>query len=1117
MNNNRSVSTTQYGSFGSEVQLTTGDGHNNRHGQSFLPGNSIGTFFSGFNTTSIWTIPSGNGVPGTNLPTLINNTQNPTPRVPAQARRTELSLTAGVANTGSASTEGWSWNGSTLTLSGANIYAPVSANGALILPANATIELTAGTVNTIVNTFTTSGGGAVGVHWGGSNLTIQGSGTLNATGGSGTTGTMSNSGIHRDGGHLIINNGIINATGGNNTNVNANSHGIQVWSTGSVTMNGGTLTSRAGTATNSRGINADTAGGVRFNGGTMRIIGNTTAFSNSISVPSNPHTAVHSNSANGANPTVIRSYARAVTHQNVFLTTHAGTVTDPFPVSSAADVRALATRVNGGTTHTGHTFIMTNDIDLGNIAFTPIGNSDVNNFRGIFNGNGFKITGLNVNIGTTTRGGLFGYNSGTIENLGVIGTVVGGSQTGGIVGINFPGNSIIRNSYFSGTVNGTNSVGGIAGRNDGTIQNCYNTATITGSSNSVGGITGENTNNAILISSYNIGDVSGTTNVGGIAGQNGGTSRIHNNTSLGLRVSGTAASNARIVGTSSSTNATPLSGNRARNDMLVNGVIPTTNTTETALNGGNLTLGSSSITTTFGTRFGSDIWNNATSASGLQIAVNLPTIRIMKDQTAPILPGLITITLNRQNGIGGAASLSIPLNTSSLSGWTSAPTRTGYTFDGYWTAATGGERIININGTLVASVANYTDSAGIWTRNSNVTLHARWIANTYIITLDHGDTNNQSFSVTYATSITEKIIIPMRDGFIFAGFFTAPTDGELVIDKDGNFVANVDGFTGTGGIWQRAENTNFYARWSDVIRSIVVNDNTGVNFAITENGMDELFELFENIGINDSIILTLTVEEMAKPLPGDIPDPATGVQEIMAIAKGRTMQFFDITVSKTINDETPIILPVLPIPIQVVIDLSAELSGRTGYSVYRYHDNEVQLIGMNSTDGEFFTISRGTSGTGTDQIIINTKRFSTYAVVEHIMALEINEPESFDVQARIIEDKIGVYRIDIAWGTMRFEYNIDEEEWVQDGFDGVNNKIIVTNRSNADVAVDFDITSEIDMEIKADENEIGRADTAAEPHSVYAFLEITGVPGNKTPTEVYEQIGIITITITADG
>ena len=115
-------------------------------------------------------------------------------------------------------------------------------------------------------------------------------------------------------------------------------------------------------------------------------------------------------------------------------------------------------------------------------------------------------------------GGIAGRNNeGTIINCYNTGTVTGTENSGGIAGLNSGGT--ITNCYNTGDVTGSGigDSGGIAGSNSnrskvGTIINCYNTGTVTGNMGS-GGITANN-NEGTITNCYNAGTVTATSNAG---------------------------------------------------------------------------------------------------------------------------------------------------------------------------------------------------------------------------------------------------------------------------------------------------------------------------------------------------------------------------------------------------------------------------------------------------------------------------------------------------------------------------------------------------------------------------------------------------------------------------
>lgn len=149
-----------------------------------------------------------------------------------------------------------------------------------------------------------------------------------------------------------------------------------------------------------------------------------------------------------------------------------GTESDPYQISNGAELAYLAQQVNSEKIDSEDTFItLTNNIDLNNKAWTPIGNSD-SVFAGTFDGNGHTISGLYINItgsySPAKKGrlyqGLFGcVEDGTVQNLIVTGSVTIGNEKsvnvsciGGIVGINDGGK--VQNCGFYGTVSAKQNV-----------------------------------------------------------------------------------------------------------------------------------------------------------------------------------------------------------------------------------------------------------------------------------------------------------------------------------------------------------------------------------------------------------------------------------------------------------------------------------------------------------------------------------------------------------------------------------------------------------------------------------------------------------------------------------
>ena len=183
--------------------------------------------------------------------------------------------------------------------------------------------------------------------------------------------------------------------------------------------------------------------------------------------------------------------------------------------------------IMGDSTKWAGDYVLGDNINLAEAAEgsvqTPIGTSSVK-FTGTFNGNGYKISGLNLS--GTTYIGLFGVAEGaTIQNLTVEGDVTVTSKYGGGI-MGFGRNVNIINCVSKVNVKGP-YVGGIVGiLNQTTATNswifkCVNEGTITGASFS-GGIVGQvnqtKASTVIIEGCTNNGTVDGSQRLGGIVG-----------------------------------------------------------------------------------------------------------------------------------------------------------------------------------------------------------------------------------------------------------------------------------------------------------------------------------------------------------------------------------------------------------------------------------------------------------------------------------------------------------------------------------------------------------------------------------------------------------------------
>lgn len=214
-------------------------------------------------------------------------------------------------------------------------------------------------------------------------------------------------------------------------------------------------------------------------------------------------------------------------------------------------------------------------------SFVPVGDNSTK-FTGTFDGQSHIVDNLYIYRPTTSYVGLFGATQGAI--IGAIGlaniNISGQDTTGGLVGgaLDY---TEISNAYTTGVISGRSTVGGLVGNNNtSTIDYSYSTVDVTATGNAAGGLVGMNksyfdgyvnesyaigdvTSTALQVGglvgynwgniydSYATGDVTGSDQVGGLAGRNYGTNlssgEIYNSYSTGI-ISSAGSSTGGLVG-----------------------------------------------------------------------------------------------------------------------------------------------------------------------------------------------------------------------------------------------------------------------------------------------------------------------------------------------------------------------------------------------------------------------------------------------------------------------------------------------------------------------------------------------------------------------------------------
>jgi uncharacterized repeat protein (TIGR02543 family) len=433
-----------------------------------------------------------------------------------------------------------------------------------------------------------------------------------------------------------------------------------------------------------------------------------------------------------------------------------GTSISPVLIDTAAKLVQLSTDSNASLL-SGY-YKLTADIDLGECLWTPIGNSTVSGkwFLGSLDGGGHLVSNFTIN--GVSRQGFIGFlytgddptfGPAEVKNLGIVNATV--VATGDLAGILVALNrGTIQNVFVTGSVTGNATVGGLVGQSlgtnvsgpRGTVTNSYSSATVQASSagNGVGGLMGYLVNvDANISNSYSSGAVSasgGTSYVGGLLGQISGSASINNSyydsQTSGQSDSGkgTAKTTLQLQSIANFTGWNIVQGWEPFDGTTkIWGISPSANSGYPFLlfqYTGSVTFdatdGLGSMPVQFGrsseslepntyTRAGYTFryWTLFPDGSGTTYS-NQASYPFSANQTlyAQWTADSHVVTYNTDGGSSVAAG---SFNTDGSMNLPSAPTKSGYVFNGWFTSPTGG----------TALSSPYSPSG-----TSNITLYAQW-------------------------------------------------------------------------------------------------------------------------------------------------------------------------------------------------------------------------------------------------------------------------------------------------------------------------------------------------------------------------------------------------------
>ena len=171
-----------------------------------------------------------------------------------------------------------------------------------------------------------------------------------------------------------------------------------------------------------------------------------------------------------------------------------------------------------------------------------------------------------------------------------------------------------------------------------------------------------------------------------------------------------------------------------------------------------------------------------------------------------------TITLNKNNvddgSTGGTGTILTDATSMTID---AAPTRTGYTVEGYYTAASDGVKIAAANGALQSNVTvsstSWTNGSGVWQNVGDKTFYTYWSPIEYIIEYNKnnnaatGTMEDQEF--VYGTAQNLSKCGFSREGYTFSGWATTADGGKEYDDEEevNNLTSTEDDIITLFAVW----------------------------------------------------------------------------------------------------------------------------------------------------------------------------------------------------------------------------------------------------------------------------------------------------------------------------
>ena len=286
-------------------------------------------------------------------------------------------------------------------------------------------------------------------------------------------------------------------------------------------------------------------------------------------------------------------------------------------------------------------------------------------------------------------------------------------------------------------------------------------------------------------------------------------------------------------------------------------------------------------------------------------------------------PTQYTITFNSQ---GGSAVEAITANAGTALNKPADPTKTGYTFSGWYSAASGG-----------------TKYSWPYTLTGNVTMYAQWMPITYTVVYDaNGGTGREMQSSDHTYNVDKQLTSNgfTRTGYDFMGWNTA-ADGLGTSYANGISVINL---TKTNGA-----TVTLYAQWRPITYMVTYYNNGGTGTTVSSS---HTYDEPKNLTANGFTINGYTFAGWNTKVDGSGTSYTNG-ESVINLATNN---------NATIN----LCAQWQPITYTVVYDANGGTGGETQSSDHTYNvDKQLTSNGFTRTGYDFMGLNTAADGSGT--------------------------------------------------------------------------------------------------------------------------------------------------------